>query len=112
MKRYLRFYGTAVLLVLLTVLSIAGATQAANPGEPGQPPNPAGRLPPSSPLTHGRLSQLNWQTVSGNTVTFHATAGIRRSFYNPPPNVGDSIAFANIVYGDGFQSPNTNFTVT
>ena len=86
MKKYLRFYGTAALLALLTILSIAGAAQAAYPSRVAQPPNPPGKVaPPRSPETHGRLSQLNWQTVSGNTVTFHATAGIRRSFYNPPP---------------------------
>src|SRR5689334_3637591 len=108
MKKYFRFYGTAALLALLTVLSIAGAAQAAYPARLAQPPGPAGRTaPPSSPLTHGRLSQLNWQTVSGNTVTFHAVTGLRRSYFSPPPNVGDTVFFTNILFGDGQQSSST-----
>ena len=111
MRKSLRIYGTAVLLMVLAVLSIAGAAQAAYPAHAPAPPGRAASGP-NVPVTHGRLSQLNWQVISGNTVAFHAVTGLRRSFFNPPPNVGSTVAFAPIQYGDGFQSANTLFTVT
>src|SRR5690349_17823425 len=100
MKKSIRLYGMAVLLALLTMVSIGGAAQAAQPSNLASPPQPQ-RF---NPQTHDRLGQLNWNTVGTNTAHFVATAGIRRSFYNPPPNVGDSIQFAAITYGDGFTS--------
>src|SRR5215204_4887738 len=111
MRKSLRIYGTAALLMVLALLSIAGTAQAAYPAHVAAPTGPTAGGP-TVPVTHGRLSQLNWQVISGNTVAFHGVTGLRRSYFNPPPNVGSTVAFTTIVYGDGFQSANSSWTVT
>jgi hypothetical protein len=106
----MRIYRTAGLLVLLLLLSLNGAVGAAFPLTPVAPVTaPAAGV---APLTHGRLSQLSWTAVSANTAILHAVAGLRRSYFQPPPNLGDSISYTPIVFGDGFQSPNNLFIVT
>src|SRR4051794_17674965 len=96
------------ILALFIMGSLAGAAGAAPPQAPGSPAGPQ----PARPETHDRLGQIVWETVSGNTVHPEATAGIRRSYYTPQPNVGDSVPFSFISFGDGFQSINSNFVVT
>ncbi len=113
MKQHLRFYGTAALLVMLMLVSISTAANAARPASEAAPPPPRPSQLPVPP-THDRLGQLNWQTVSGNTARITATAGSRRSYpgFPTPPNVGDVVQFATIVFGDGQQSANQNFVCT
>src|SRR5215216_3893576 len=131
MKRYLRFYVTTGLLVLMACVTFMYGT--ANAAYPPAPPaaRPAAESParlafgaltrpgvpfgsrPASPLTHGRLSQLVWHRVAGNfAAEFHAVAGLRRSYFIPPPNVGDTVVFTTIEFGDGTFSANSNFTAT
>src|SRR5690242_19444427 len=108
MKKSIRLYGIAALLALLAMVSIGGTVNAARPSSIASPPPPQ----KARPATHDRLGQLNWNTVGTNVAHFVATAGIRRSFYNPPPNVGDSVNFTFLAFGDGFQSSNQLFIVT
>ena len=76
MRKSLRIYGTAVLLTVLAVLGVVGGAQAAYPAHVAAPPKP-GASSPMVPVTHGRLMQLNWQVISGNTVAFHGVHRIR-----------------------------------
>src|SRR5262245_34391437 len=122
MKIHLRLYRLAGLLALLSVFgSLAAGAGAAYPpplagSAPGHqaaaPPAAAG-LAPAVPATHGRLSQIHWRrTTGGFAAEIHAVAGLRRSYFTPPPVVGGTVAHTAIIFGDSTQSANTNFTVT
>jgi hypothetical protein len=109
MNRYIQRYGLALLLALLTLASVRGAAVAF----PAYPAGPAtAPAADAAPLTHGRLSQINWLTTGPNTAQIHVVAGIRRSFYSPPPNIGDSVPYAFINFGDGAHSATSLFIVT
>src|SRR4051812_49218824 len=101
------------LAVAFIILFCAALTaSAAFAAMPSNAPKPAAVSAPSAPETHDRLGQLIWQKTGPTTAQLEATAGIRRSFYNPPPNVGDTIPFASINFGDGSAPSNTSFIVT
>ena len=113
MKRHLRFYGTLALLAGLAILALGSMATAAHPAGSAAPP-PPGSTKATAPETHDRLGQLNWQTMGVNTARITAIAGSRRDFsgFPSPPNVGDVVPFASILFGDGTQSANQNFTCT
>src|SRR5215468_10046607 len=97
---------TLGLLILLVLAGQPGATQAAFPvNSPAAPP-------PAIPETHGRLSELYWSASGPTMATLHGIAGIRRSFFSPPPNVGDSVFYTTLAFGDGGISPNASWIVT
>jgi hypothetical protein len=90
------------LVLALLLLSLAGMPFTA----------PAGAAPApqkAAPESHDRSGQLSWQRTATNTAEFHATAGIRRSWFGTP-NVGDTVSFEAIYFGDGASS-DSDFTV-
>src|SRR6476646_3835873 len=104
MKQHIRLVGTFVLLALLVAGTNESVAHAAFPPPLAAAPRSGVAVVPA---THERSAQIRWQAVGTNTAQVVVTAGMRRSFYTPLPNVGDSIAYAWINFGDGFQSAST-----
>jgi hypothetical protein len=110
MKQYIRLYGAILLLAWLVATGNGGAAHAAVPAT-----NAAGPLSgpgAAAPASHQRSGQISWQTVGTNTAQFVTIIGTRRSFYTPLPNVGDSVNYTWIAFGDGQMSSNSLFIVT
>lgn len=72
---------------------------------------PVVQPPKRAEATHFRSTQLNWTHVSGTTAKFDSTLGLRRSYFSPLPNVGDTISPVTVYFGDG-TSASPPHTVT
>ena len=84
MKRHLRFYGTAALLLVLMLVTLGSAANAARPAsEAAAPPAPGGAKA-TAPETHDRLGQLNWETVGLNTAGSRLWPGAGATMWASP----------------------------
>jgi hypothetical protein len=110
MKQYIRLYGLICLLASLAGTANGGAARTAVPAMSVAGPQPNSGA--AAPASHQRSGQISWQTVGTNTAQFVTIIGTRRSFYTPLPNVGDSVNYTWIDFGDGQMSSNSLFIVT
>src|SRR5215204_3577539 len=96
MYRSVRHWGLVGLLMLLILAGLPGTTGAAYSVDLIHSTSAqahASSLTPVVPLTHDRGGQLTWEVIGLNTAQFHVAVGLRRSYYSPPPNIGQMISY-------------------